>query len=163
MKRALLTAILGALWTLPIGAEEINTEGLTLSNIKASIGQTVFREKGACVGLTVKNDSQHTYIKVKVLITFLDRDGKAFFEETRFPVLWSGFTGRGTPLKPNYSVKMKPLCTTDGIELERWDEGKVQVRIIETETKAEWQARQDRIEENRRKMEELRKKMDKAQ
>ncbi|MBU41581.1 MAG: hypothetical protein CMN76_00050 [Spirochaetaceae bacterium] len=118
----------------PIHPEQpMITEGLEISQVKALIGKRRDGKDGACVGMTVQNNSAHTYLMVKVRVTFLDKLGKPFFEDTQIPFLSSIFN-TVPPLKPNYSFRATPRCTVEGIDLQRWDEGKVRIEIIETDT-----------------------------
>ena len=148
-------AILTSLFATALSAEAPMTEGLIISEVKAQKGQTILREKGACVGMTIKNESEHTSIKVRVRITFLDIDDEAFFEDTRFLLIWTGPDDRDTPLRPNYSIKSKRICSTEGIDLDRWKEGNVKIEIIETDTLAQYNDREQKRKEDLKRLEEI--------
>lgn len=114
-------------------------DGVTVTITNAGIIKTYTDEKYAGIRMRVKNNSSKTVISLTVVIYYLDRNGKAIFEEEFYPVLYVKnqiyYSRPNKKLKPNYSIlspaDQNKYSTAKGLNLKEWDEGRVRIKIKE--------------------------------
>lgn len=94
-------------------------------------------EKKAGCRFKIKNNSGATIYDLAITVYFLDRAGKAFYEETYYPVNSGSFTNT-IVLRPNYSIvypSNNEYVTASNIDINDWAEGKVRIEIKNIGTK----------------------------
>lgn len=104
--------------------------------LEAKIIKTWSDEVKAGCRVKIKNNSKETIYNLSVTIYYLDKNGKRIYEETSYPVNSSSWIDK-IVLKPNYSIiypSDDKYMTTDKLDLNEWDEGKVEVEVTEIGT-----------------------------
>ena len=100
--------------------------------LDSKIIQTWDDKREAGTRFRIKNNSTENVNELAITVYYNDKNGKAFFEQTFYPVSNSAFSSTGV-LKPNYSVlypaESDHYMTASGIDLDQWDEGNVKVEI----------------------------------
>ncbi len=85
--------------------------------------------------LKIKNNSDITIYRMSVIVYFIDKNGKIFFEKEFYPVLGGTYNiDRVKELKPNYSFlypETGKVMTVSEIDLNEWDKGKIKVKVNE--------------------------------
>lgn len=91
----------------------------------------------AGIRLKIKNNSDKTIYDLGIVVYYLDKNGKAFYEESFHPVSSSSWTNT-LVLKPNYSLLYPAdpdnYAVATGMDTAEWDEGKVKLEINEIGT-----------------------------
>lgn len=85
--------------------------------------------------LKIKNNSDTTIYRMSVIVYFIDKNGKIFFEKEFYPVIRGTYNlDRVKELKPNYSFiypEIGKVMTVSEIDLNEWDIGKIKVKVNE--------------------------------
>ncbi|MBU2943928.1 hypothetical protein Q4525_07585 [Shimia thalassica] len=106
---------------------------LVLFEIEASRINTYRGKNIPAVRYAIKNAGQETLTEVKVIVYFLDENGKRFFEEDYYPVLVSEYNFDGKPLKPNYTYRMESnIWMTVETLGDEWS-GEIEIEITDIE------------------------------
>lgn len=81
---------------------------INLFEIETTRIDTYSKKAIPAVKFAIKNLGQETLTKVEVVVYFLDKNDQPFFEKSFLPVLVSKYSSHdNTPLKPNYTYRMK--------------------------------------------------------
>ena len=90
------------------------------------------------VKFSIKNLGNKTLSKIRVVVYFLDKNGKPFAEEDYLPVLEDSFSFSGSKsLKPNYTFRMddRKFYTKDNLGDEWSGKIKIEISYIEFDEK----------------------------
>ncbi|MBC8295775.1 MAG: hypothetical protein H8E55_08285 [Pelagibacterales bacterium] len=140
MKKLLGIVVLGLLWCSVSFSHEApkTTEAkqdyiknyLVLFEIEATNCNFGGDEKTPCLRYAIKNIGSETLKKIEVIVYFLDKNGKAFFEKKYHPISIYSIDG---VLKPNYTYR-RNKDTYMSIENlgDEWS-GKVKIEIVDIE------------------------------
>ena len=140
MKKVLGILVLGLLWSNISFSHEApkTTEAkqdyiknyLVLFEIEAKNCNFGGDEKTPCLRYAIKNIGSETLKKIEVIVYFLDKNGKAFFEEKYYPISTYSIDG---VLKPNYTYRRNKDTYTPIENLgDEWS-GKIKIEIVDIE------------------------------
>jgi len=112
-------------------------KNITITVLDARIIETFMDEREAGFRLKIKNNSDETIYRMKIVVFFYDKNGKVFYEETRVTVNSESWKDPVT-LKPNYSIVYPEAdesvySTVEKMDINEWDEGKIKVEVLEVE------------------------------